>query len=121
VVGTQWDTKCRGPHGRQKFHRTRRWRVLVLRRTVERSDSLDTAKPGLLDSPQVAIHDLEAMEAWSSAVPGASTTGRKLGRAKTAGSAHGPWRLANSLALAVALPNACFESLGLPSLLDGPA
>lgn len=41
--------------------------------------------------------------------------------AKTAGSAHGPWRLANSPALAVALPNAYFASLGLPSLLDRPA
>jgi len=41
--------------------------------------------------------------------------------AKTAGSAHGPWRLANSPALAVALPNAHFASLGLPSLLDSPA
>ncbi len=41
--------------------------------------------------------------------------------AKTAGSAHGPWRLANSPALAVALPNAYFTSLGLPSLLDVPA
>jgi RNA-directed DNA polymerase len=36
--------------------------------------------------------------------------------AKTAGSAHGPWRLANSRALAVALPNAYFDSLGLPRL-----
>ena len=41
--------------------------------------------------------------------------------AKTAGSAHGPWRLANSLALAVALPNAYFASLELPHLFDGPA
>src|SRR5256885_640797 len=41
--------------------------------------------------------------------------------AKTSGSAHGPWRLANSPALAVALPNAYFASLGLPSLFDGPA
>lgn len=38
--------------------------------------------------------------------------------AKTAGSAHGPWHLANSRALAVALPNAYFDSLGLPRLLD---
>ena len=38
--------------------------------------------------------------------------------AKTAGSAHGPWRLANSLALSVALPNAYFDSLGLPRLFD---
>jgi RNA-directed DNA polymerase len=36
----------------------------------------------------------------------------------TAGSAHGPWRLANSRALAVALPNAYFDSLGLPRLID---
>lgn len=37
--------------------------------------------------------------------------------AKTAGSAHGPWRLSNSPALAIALPNAYFVSLGLPSLV----
>jgi RNA-directed DNA polymerase len=36
--------------------------------------------------------------------------------AKTAGSAHGPWRLANSPALAFALPNAYFSSLGIPRL-----
>jgi RNA-directed DNA polymerase len=36
--------------------------------------------------------------------------------AKTAGSAHGPWRLANSPALAFALPNAYFDSLGIPRL-----
>ena len=36
--------------------------------------------------------------------------------AKTAGSAHGPWRLANSPALAIALPNAYFASLGIPRL-----
>jgi len=37
--------------------------------------------------------------------------------AQTAGSAHGPWRLSNSPALAMALPNALFASLGLPSLV----
>jgi RNA-directed DNA polymerase len=37
--------------------------------------------------------------------------------ANTAGSAHGPWRLAHSPALAVALPNAYFDSLGLPRLV----
>ena len=47
---------------------------------------------------------------------------RKLGMskdlaAKTAGSAHGPWRLSNSPALAMALPNAYFDSLGLPRLV----
>jgi len=36
--------------------------------------------------------------------------------AKTAGSAHGPWHLAWSPALHVALPNAYFDSLGLPRL-----
>ena len=36
--------------------------------------------------------------------------------AKAAGSAHGPWQLANSPALAIALPNAYFASLGIPSL-----
>jgi len=36
--------------------------------------------------------------------------------AKTAGSAHGPWRLSRSPALSFALPNAYFISLGLPQL-----
>lgn len=36
--------------------------------------------------------------------------------AQTAGSAHGPWRLANSPALNMALPNAYFTLLGLPTL-----
>lgn len=37
--------------------------------------------------------------------------------AQTAGSAHGPWRLSNSPALAIALPNTFFVSLGLPNLV----
>jgi RNA-directed DNA polymerase len=37
--------------------------------------------------------------------------------AQTAGSPHGPWRLANSPALAIALPNAYFASLGLPPMI----
>ncbi len=36
--------------------------------------------------------------------------------AQTAGSAHGPWRLAASPALSLALPNAYFDSLGIPRL-----
>lgn len=36
--------------------------------------------------------------------------------ARTAGSAHGPWKLANSPALAMALPKAYFDSLGIPRL-----
>jgi RNA-directed DNA polymerase len=41
--------------------------------------------------------------------------------AQTAGSPHGPWHLANSPALALALPIAYFDSLGLPRLSDGDA
>jgi hypothetical protein len=35
----------------------------------------------------------------------------------TAGSPHGPWRLSNSPALAIALPNLAFVTLGLLSLV----
>ena len=44
---------------------------------------------------------------------------RGIGRdlaAQTAGSPHGSWRIANSPALNFALPNAYFDSLGLPRL-----
>jgi RNA-directed DNA polymerase len=37
--------------------------------------------------------------------------------ASTAGSPHGPWRIANSPALAIALPNAYFAKLGLPPMV----
>lgn len=37
--------------------------------------------------------------------------------AQTAGSAHGPWRIANSPALNFALSNAYFNSLGIPRLI----
>ena len=37
--------------------------------------------------------------------------------ARTVGSAHGPWRLSNSPALTIALPNAYFASLGLTPLV----
>jgi RNA-directed DNA polymerase len=39
--------------------------------------------------------------------------------AKTAGSAHGPWRLSRSPALSFSLPNSYFISLGLPTLVPG--
>jgi RNA-directed DNA polymerase len=42
--------------------------------------------------------------------------GRELA-AQTAGSSHGPWRIANSPALNIAFPLAYFDSLGLPRLL----
>jgi RNA-directed DNA polymerase len=38
--------------------------------------------------------------------------------AQTAGSSDGPWRLALSPALAMALPNDYFDSIGLPRLID---
>src|SRR5229473_7238407 len=41
--------------------------------------------------------------------------------AQTAGSPHGPWRLANSPALQCALPIAYFDALSLPRLFDGLA
>jgi RNA-directed DNA polymerase len=37
--------------------------------------------------------------------------------ARTAGSPHGPWRIAKSPALSIALPNAFFSTLGLPALV----
>jgi RNA-directed DNA polymerase len=37
--------------------------------------------------------------------------------AQTAGSCHGPWRIANSPALQIALPNAYFSALGLPAMV----
>ena len=37
--------------------------------------------------------------------------------AQTAGSPHGPWRIANAPALAIALPNAYFAKLGLPPMV----
>jgi RNA-directed DNA polymerase len=40
--------------------------------------------------------------------------------AQTAGSAHGPCRLADSPALSIALPNAFFDSLGIPRLTVKP-
>jgi len=40
--------------------------------------------------------------------------------AQTAGSPHGPWRIANSPALSIALPNAYFAMLGLPPMV-GPS
>jgi RNA-directed DNA polymerase len=36
--------------------------------------------------------------------------------AQTAGSAHGPWRMANSPALTIALPSTYFNALGIPRL-----
>jgi RNA-directed DNA polymerase len=58
---------------------------------------------------------------WKSArVRFAELTKRGVGKelaAQTAGSAHGPWRLSNSPAMTIALPNAYFVSLGLTPLV----
>ena len=47
-------------------------------------------------------------------------TRRGIGKslaARTAGSAHGPWRISRCRAVNVALPNASFDSLGFPTLV----
>jgi RNA-directed DNA polymerase len=41
--------------------------------------------------------------------------------AQTAGSCHGPWRISKSPALSIALPNAYWDTLGLPKLAARPA
>ena len=53
----------------------------------------------------------------------AELTARGVGKdlaAQTAGSPHGPWRLARSPALSYAFPNAYFQQLGLPELALRP-
>ncbi len=70
-----------------------------------------------LDPKTSALLPVEAVETRKGTFQ--RTEERGIGKdlaAKTAGSAHGPWRLSNSKALAIALPNAFFDSLGLPSL-----
>ncbi len=44
----------------------------------------------------------------------------KVLAAKTAGSAHGPWRIANSPAMAIGFPLTYFDSLGIPRLFVDP-
>jgi RNA-directed DNA polymerase len=84
---------------------------------------------GKCETPSV----LEGLEQWSrrrlrsaiwkqwkrGSVRFAELRKRDVGKdlaAKTAGSAHGPWRLADSPALHIALPNVYFDSLGIPRL-----
>jgi RNA-directed DNA polymerase len=87
---------------------------------------------GKCETPSV----LQSLEAWSrrrlrsaiwkqwkrGRVRFAELRKRGVGKAlaaQTAGSAHGPWRLANSPALSIALPNAYFASLGIPRFTGG--
>jgi RNA-directed DNA polymerase len=70
---------------------------------------------------QAAVCGLEAVETGPD-TRFAELQKRGVGKglaAQTAGSAHGPWRLSNSPALALALPNAYFGTLGLPRLVAG--
>lgn len=70
-----------------------------------------------MDPTPTAVGDLEAVERGTSRF--AELQKRGVGKdlaATAAGSAHGPWQLANSPALAIALPNAYLASLGIPSL-----
>jgi len=84
---------------------------------------------GRCDTPSV----LEKLEQWTrrrlrlvvwkhwkrSSVRFAELRKRGIGvvlAAQTAGSAHGPWRVANSPAMTMALPNVYFDSLGIPRL-----
>jgi RNA-directed DNA polymerase len=58
---------------------------------------------------------------WKSARARVAELGKrgvgKVLAGQTAGSAHGPWRLSNTPALTIALPNAYFASLGLTPLM----
>ena len=70
-----------------------------------------------MDPTSATVGDLEAVEARDDAVCRVRKRGVNLKlAATTAGSAHGPWHLALSKALALALPNAYFDSLGIPRL-----
>jgi hypothetical protein len=57
------------------------------------------------------------MEAGTNAISRTSQTECEQGAGSAnCGSPHGPWRIANSAALALALPNAYFAELGLPPM-----
>jgi hypothetical protein len=73
-------------------------------RTLEANHSYKNARFAGLASPMARFDELRRRG-----------VGRELAK-KTAGNPRGPWRLANSAALTMALPNIFFASLGLPSL-----
>jgi RNA-directed DNA polymerase len=79
--------------------------------------------PGVLQNPEEWTKRRLRSAIWKQWTRGtkrfAELRKRGVGKdlaAKAAGSAHGPWQLANSPALAIALPNAYFASLGIPPL-----
>ena len=73
-----------------------------------------------MDQASPSGGDLEAVKRGT--VRFAELRKRAVGKdlaAQAAGSAHGSWRLAASPALSFALPNAYFDSLGIPRLTGG--
>jgi hypothetical protein len=70
--------------------------------------------------PGVQLHECGNTKAADRAESAGSLQGASPGAdesdARCEHRAHGPWQLANSPALAIALPNAYFASLGIPPL-----
>ena len=79
-------------------------------------DPFSVAQTRPVDQTTAARYRLEAVEAWAYALCEAATPRPGDLAAQTAGSPHGPWRLSNSPALTIALPNAFFGSLGVATL-----
>jgi RNA-directed DNA polymerase len=74
--------------------------------------------PSVLERLEQRVRHRLRSVIWKQWKRGSVRRGQDLA-AQTAGSAHGPWRLANSPALSIALPNAYFDSLGIPRLTGG--
>ena len=74
-----------------------------------------------MDPAQASVCDLEAVEAGIGAIRRIAETGRgqRSRRRKRRAALTVRGRLANSPALAIALPNAYFDSLGIPRLTVG--
>ena len=112
---------------------TRRTRGISLRQMVQEIATYRRGWLGYFDDCQTPSV-LQSLERWlrrrlRSVVWKQWKRGRKRFRelrkrgvgkdlaAQTAGSPHGPWRLADSPALHIALPNAYFAQLGLPPMV----
>lgn len=80
-----------------------------------RRGSEPSARNRQMDTTQATLLPMEAM--GTSRQPGtAPTRGKRARSMEHQQSAHGPWRLSKTPALALALPVRYFRSLGLPSL-----
>ena len=112
---------------------TRRTRGISLRQMIQEIATYLRGWLGYFDDCQTPSV-LQSLEKWlrrrlRSVVWKPGKRGRKRFRelrkrgvgkdlaAQTAGSPHGPWRLADSPALHIALPNAYFAQLGLPPMV----